>query len=224
MMNCLDSHYPRIPPKALQNASPTNGGGGSVKRASQKILMALRSVCIHFHNNKWTCFQRVTISVSKIVSISNSSEQGECLLNFDCIFVIQCNWKDWHIIILNSPIFTKKYILETSKWRFYIEKSKKKSVQMFKSDFYHKFCEKIKDFHCYLLLAAENLLLAEQLQISASSSASKLPARANTNLMSSIQIRIWLCLFKLKRKKGNSTNFLALALVMQLVASHTRER
>ena len=39
---------------------------------------------------------------------------------------------------------------------------------------------KNKDFYCYLLLAAENLLLAEQLQISASSSASKLPARANT--------------------------------------------
>ena len=53
-----------------------------------------------------------------------------------------------------------------------------------------KFGKKNNDFYCYLLLAAENLLLAEQLQISASSSASKLPARANTNLMSSIQIRI----------------------------------
>ena len=40
---------------------------------------------------------------------------------------------------------------------------------------------KKKDFYCYFLLAVENLLLAEQLQISASSSASKLPARANTS-------------------------------------------
>ena len=54
---------------------------------------------------------------------------------------------------------------------------------MLKSDFYRKFGEKNKDFYCYLLLAAENLLLAEQLQISASSSASKLPARANTSFM-----------------------------------------
>ena len=55
---------------------------------------------------------------------------------------------------------------------------------MLKSDFYQKFGEKNKDFYCYLLLAAENLLLAEQLQISASSSASKLPARANTTYIS----------------------------------------
>ena len=50
---------------------------------------------------------------------------------------------------------------------------------MLKSDFYHKFGEKMK---IYLLLAAENFLLAEQLQISAGSSASKLPARADTIL------------------------------------------
>ena len=32
--NGLDGHYPRIPQKALQNPSRTNGGCGSVKRAS----------------------------------------------------------------------------------------------------------------------------------------------------------------------------------------------
>ena len=40
---------------------------------------------------------------------------------------------------------------------------------------------KYMNFHCYLLLAAENFLLAEQFQITASSSASRLPARANTS-------------------------------------------
>ena len=42
---------------------------------------------------------------------------------------------------------------------------------------------KYQNFYCYLLLAAENFLLAEQFQITASSSASKLPARANTSAM-----------------------------------------
>ena len=32
--NGLDGHYHTIPEKALQNTSPTNGGCGSVKRAS----------------------------------------------------------------------------------------------------------------------------------------------------------------------------------------------
>ena len=41
-----------------------------------------------------------------------------------------------------------------------------------------------EDFHCFLQLAAENFLLAEQFQISASSPASILPACANTKLIS----------------------------------------
>ena len=79
------------------------------------------------------------------------------------------------------PPFLQKIIcLKHPNEDFILTRAKKKSVQMLKSDFYRKFGEKNKDFYCYLLLAAENLLLAEQLLISASSSASKLPARANT--------------------------------------------
>ena len=106
------------------------------------------------------------------ISIANLSKQGECLLNFDCALVVQsrCNWKDWHIVILNARIFTEKYE------DFILTRKKRCSNQIFTVYFF----EKHKDFYCYLLLAAENSLLAEQLQISASSSASKLPARANT--------------------------------------------
>ena len=71
-------------------------------------------------------------------------------------------------------------MFETSKWRIYIDKSKKEICSDAQIRFLPQIWWKNKDFYCYLLLAAENLLLAEQLQISASSSASKLPARANT--------------------------------------------
>ena len=50
---------------------------------------------------------------------------------------------------------------------------------------------KYQNFHCYLLLAAENFLLAEQFEITASSSASKLPACANTRNHKSWKIIVW---------------------------------
>ncbi len=81
------------------------------------------------------------------------------------------------------PHFCKKVCLKHPNDDFILTREKKKSVQTLKADFYREFGEKIKIFYCYLLLAAENLLLAEQLRISASSSASKLPARANTSFM-----------------------------------------
>ena len=75
-------------------------------------------------------------------------------------------------------------MFEISKWRFYINNIKK-TYSDDQTRFVTQIWWKNKDFYCYLLLAAENLLLAEQLQISACSSASKLPACANTNWNSS---------------------------------------
>ena len=65
--NGLEGRHPRIPQEALQIASTTNVSRTSVKGGSNYILMALGTICFHFHIIKLTYFKRVKIFLAKIV-------------------------------------------------------------------------------------------------------------------------------------------------------------
>ena len=49
--NGFERHHSKVPPKALENSTPTNGGYDFVKRGSYQIL-DLGLICIDFYANR----------------------------------------------------------------------------------------------------------------------------------------------------------------------------